>query len=196
MNTADRDYKDVVDLVSHLRTVYNLGVIGFRPILMAKELTLGRIKNIMHTAFGYFDNDEISMKNMLLAEKIVFSEGVVGEHWSKATGKMKPGDRLKVDALNWLYRIANMDANILTQKTLADRVGFLNMGGDIAYYTNVRPDWYNRLSIFVAKMLQDGTWDAHYLDENNHLVYDMKRDERYNVFCKYLNKPEPKKGNT
>jgi hypothetical protein len=36
---------------------------------------------------------------------------------------------------------------------------------DIAYYTNTRPDWYNRMSIFVAKMIADGVWDAYSINE-------------------------------
>lgn len=191
-NRVDKDYKDVTDTVAHVRNVLNLGSIAFRPMLMAKELNVGRIKNFLHTGRGYF-GDDITLKIMLEAEKIVFGEGVVGDKWSKLTGQMKPADRSKVEALNWLYRIANMDSNIISQKTLADRTGIMNTGGDIAYYTNTRPDWYNRMAIMVARMIADGTWEAHYLDENNHLVYDMNKDKRYNIFTKYLGKIEPDK---
>lgn len=191
-NNVDESYRDTVDFISHLRTVLNLGKIAFRPALMAKELTVSRIKNYMYTMFDYFQNDEISMSSMLKADAIVFSEGIFTDKWNKFTGKMKPGDKSKVEALNWLYRIANMDANVVSQRTLADRWGIMNMGGDIAYYTNTRPDWYSRMSIFVAKMIEDGTWEAHELDENNRLVYNMKKDSRYAILAKYLNQAPPK----
>lgn len=199
-NTVEKGYQDLNSFLNHLRSIMNFGVIAARPVLMAKELTVGRLKNYMHTAFGYFGNDEITMKAMAKAEAIVFGEGVFGDTAKKLSGKMKPGDRSKVEALNWLYRVANMDANVVSQKTLADRFGIMNMGGDIAYYTNTRPDWYNRLSIFVAKMIADGTWEAHSLDpKTNKLVYDMSKDARYAVYYKYKNKPEsqrPKPGDS
>lgn len=193
-NTVDKGYQDLTSFLNHLRSVMNFGVIAARPILMVKELTVGRLKNYMHTDFGYFANDDITMKAMAKAESIVFGEGVFGDKINKLSGKMKPGDRSKVEALNWLYRVANMDSNVLTEKTLADRYGIMNMGGDIAYYTNTRPDWYNRMSIFVAKMIQDGSWEAHTLDpKTNKLKYDMKKDKRYAIYAKYRSNP-PKKG--
>jgi len=144
-NNVEDSYKDAVDFVSHLRKALNIGKIAFRPVLMAKELTVSRIKNYAYTMFDYFQNDGISLKSMAKADAIVFTEGIITDKFDKITGKMKPGDKSKVEALNWLYRIANMDANIVSQKTVADRNGFMNMGGDIAYYTNTRPDWYSRM---------------------------------------------------
>lgn len=191
-NNVEESYKDAVDFVSHLRTLLNLGKIAFRPVLMGKELTVSRIKNYMYTAFDYFQNDNISLKSMLRADGIVFGEGVFTDKWNKFTGKMKPGDKSKVESLNWLYRIANMDANVVSQRTIADRWGFMNAGGDIAYYTNTRPDWYSRMSIFVAKMIEDGSWDAHELDPTaNRLKYNMAKDKRYAIFAKYIGKNPP-----
>lgn len=192
-NTVESDYKDLAGFVSHLRTAVNFGKIAFRPMLMAKEITVGRMKNFLYASMKYFENEGITVSDMAKAEKIVWGEGIFQDKWDKYTGKMNPGDRSKVEALNWLYRVANMDANVLSAKTIADKHGIMNQGGDIAYYTNTRPDWYNRLSIFVAKMIADGSWEAHSLDENNHLIYDMSKDKRYSIFYKYRKTP-PKPG--
>lgn len=195
-NDVPMDFKDLSGFVGHLRSLNNLVKIAGRPFLMAKELTLGKVKNYLYASMGYLENEGITLKAMTQADAIVFSEGAIADRSKKAFGKMKPGDRSKVEAINWLYRIANMDANILSQKTIADRYGFMNMGGDVLYYTNTRPDWYNRLSIVVAKMISDGCWDAHHLDEKNHLIYDMRKDERYSVYAKYRNNPpEPSDSN-
>lgn len=194
-NNVDSEFSDLTNVVGYLRTVLNFGKIAFRPILMGKELITGRTKNLLYSSLGYFDNDGISLKSMLQGEKIVFGEGVVTGKWNRLTGKMKAGDRTKVEAINWLYRVANMDANIIAQKTLADRFGLLNTGLDIMYYTNTRPDWYNRLSVFVAKMIEDGCWEAHYLDDQNRLIYDISKDHRYNVYWNNQDK-EPKPGDS
>ena len=102
-NTVDKGYQDLTSFLNHLRSVMNFGVIAARPILMAKELTVGRLKNYMHTGFGYFANDNITMKAIAKAESIVFGEGVFGDKINKLSGKMKPGDRSKVEALNSQY---------------------------------------------------------------------------------------------
>jgi hypothetical protein len=47
-----------------------------------------------------------------------------------------------------------------------------------------RPDYYNRLTIFGARMRADGCWEAHSLDENGNLKYDWSRDARYNLVAK------------
>jgi hypothetical protein len=41
-----------------------------------------------------------------------------------------------------------------------------------------RPDYYNRMAIIVAKMLEDGSWDALSVKDGK-LEYDWKRDKRY-----------------
>jgi hypothetical protein len=41
------------------------------------------------------------------------------------------------------------------------------------------PDFFNRMSLFVAKMIEDGCFDAHYLDQNGMLKYDIKKDKRF-----------------
>ena len=56
------------------------------------------------------------------------------------------------------------------------------------------PDYMNRMAIFVAKMIADGSWEAHTLDpKTNKLKYDMSKDKRYAIYAKYRKNP-PKKG--
>ena len=40
----------------------------------------------------------------------------------------------------------------------------------------------HRMSLLVAKMKHDGCWEAHSLDENGQLVYDFKKDKRFEHF--------------
>ena len=50
---------------------------------------------------------------------------------------------------------------------------------------NAAPDFFNRMTLFVAKMLQDGSFDAHYVDENGILQYDIIKDKRFSKLVKY-----------
>lgn len=44
------------------------------------------------------------------------------------------------------------------------------------------PDYQHRMSLLLAKMIADGCYEAHYMNENNELVYDMFKDKRFEVF--------------
>jgi hypothetical protein len=41
----------------------------------------------------------------------------------------------------------------------------------------------------VAKMIADGSWDAHIMDEDGRLKYDMAKDARYSIYWKYKDNP-------
>jgi hypothetical protein len=46
------------------------------------------------------------------------------------------------------------------------------------------------MAIFIATMMEDGCYDAHYLDENGKVVYDISKDARFSKFWKYKNGPK------
>jgi hypothetical protein len=80
---------------------------------MAKELITGRIKNNLYTSLGYFDTEGITSAIMARAEGIVAKQGTT-DKLGKLVGAIDPGERVKVEAINYLYRIANMDANVVS----------------------------------------------------------------------------------
>lgn len=47
---------------------------------------------------------------------------------------------------------------------------------------NTAPDYVNRLTLFVAKMIHDGCYDAHYVDKNGAFVYDPRKDKRFQTY--------------
>ncbi len=53
------------------------------------------------------------------------------------------------------------------------------------YFANAIPDFGNRMSLFIAKMIQDGTLDAH-SEKDGELIYDWKLDKRFNIYSKGL----------
>jgi len=52
------------------------------------------------------------------------------------------------------------------------------------YIANSAPDYFNRLCLFIAKMIEDGCWEAHSLDEKGNLVYDFTKDKRFSKLNK------------
>lgn len=93
------------------------------------------------------------------------------------------------DELNRFYRIANMDLNTVVDKTKIDRRGMMFFS-DKLFWMNTAPDYVNRLSLFLAKMIHDGTYNAHSLNTSGQMVYDPTKDKRFEY---YLSKRESHK---
>jgi hypothetical protein len=81
--------------------------------------------------------------------------------------------------LNKTYGIANEDLNQIVKTNSLSRTGIKNGLSKYMFIFNAAPDFFNRMTLFIAKMLQDGSFDAHYVDENGILKYDIKKDKRF-----------------
>ena len=62
------------------------------------------------------------------------------------------------------------------------------------YSMNTIPDYYNRLSLFLAKMIHDGSYDAHSL-VNGEFKYDPKKDKRFSYYLENRENFKDSKGN-
>lgn len=87
-----------------------------------------------------------------------------------------------VEALNMLYGINDMDMNTYVDKIKTDQHGMFNFNNFMMKFSS-RPDFYNRMSIFVAKMIEDGSYEAHSVDEKGLLKYDWTKDKRFSQFA-------------
>lgn len=76
------------------------------------------------------------------------------------------------------YRISNTDVGRISERAKSARTGILNWD-NIMYSTLRCPDFLNRMTLFVAKCMHDGVWDALSLDENGNLKYDWTKDKRF-----------------
>ena len=94
--------------------------------------------------------------------------------------------------LNIRYRLSNTDLARIKERLRTGRNGAYNWD-NWAYATLRSPDFLNRLTLFVARCMQDGVWDA-YSMENGQLKYDVKKDQRFQHFIKDdVNHPDYKK---
>lgn len=192
-NNIEDDYKDFVGTIGLLRKMLNFSAIALRPALFFKEMVVGRVKNHTSAALGYFENEGITYKDLMRAEQIVFGEGL-GKEFVNKFNNTSIEHREKVEQINHMYRVANRDANVMAHKSSASKNDIFGADADLLYYSNTRPDWFNRLSIMVAKMIADGSWDAHKIVDGK-LVYDATQDARYSIYFKYKDNP-PKKGSS
>lgn len=99
----------------------------------------------------------------------------------------------KVELLNEHFRISNMTINELPQETSSSRTGLWQTFNRWMGWTLVAPDYWNRMTMFVAQMLEDGCWDAYSVVETENgveLKYDMSKDSRFELLCRYGDKIE------
>ena len=85
-------------------------------------------------------------------------------------------------ALNELFGINDMDMNTYVERISNAKKGVWNFDNFI-YKFSSRPDYYNRMAIFVAQMMGDGCLEAHSLNKDGELIYDWKKDKRFEAFA-------------
>ena len=93
-----------------------------------------------------------------------------------------------VNQLCQIYRLSNIDVSRISEGLKSER-GAMNFK-DWMYATLRRPDFLNRMTLFVAKCYKDGVYDAFDIKDGK-LVYDWKKDERFKIYASG-NKADPK----
>ena len=167
----DDEFKDLTVAQAWIKRVSTIGMLAFRPILMIKELTIGTFKAASLAATKLYGKDQFTIEDL-----------------RKAYGKLLTIDKKfsqefnLIDRLNQFYGIANMDMNTASMKMQTDRHGVVMRGlGRYMFLSNTFGDYYNRMVLFLAKMIHDGSYDAHeYKDDK--LVYNPKKDKRFEYY--------------
>lgn len=171
-------------LVPHYRYA---GVI--RDIVGATSLGFNYRSGIREMVSGIWINLSRSMVNMYGPNH--FSKTELVKAWTLICkdSLRNPNLLTLIDALNVDYRMANADLSQLQEQLSYSKSGIKNFDSDILYIFSRIPDIYNRMGILVAQMMHDGCWEAHYIDENDNLCYDFKKDKRFAL----LNDPNTNK---
>lgn len=130
----------------------------------------GLLENISNAVIKY--QTDINAKDVAFGYKEVIAEGV--------------GNLMTITKLNQFnvkYRFSNLDVARISEGQKTGRGGILN-GENWAYSTLRGPDYLNRMVLFVAKMNHDGCYDAYELDKDNRLVYNWRKDKRFELLVK------------
>lgn len=176
---VDPTYQKAQEISGKLRGLASKLVLGFSPVQFGYQMIQGIWNDIrlilQDKATG---KNVFTLSHMLQAAKIVYSDLF-----------RRPGEESVISKLNALYGINDMDINTYIDRIKSDQFGLMNFSNFLMKFAS-RPDYYNRMTIFVAKMLAEGSLDvneelsAHTLNKNGELVYDVKKDRR---FSRYLN---------
>lgn len=163
-----KEAEEALNIVKQVQHITSLMTIALRPTMMIKELVVGGIKNASFAWSKIYGHDTFESADLTKAYGLFFK----GQE-----------DFNKIMELNNEYAIANRDLHEVVSKTKVDRYG-LNFMSNAFYWCNTFPDYINRLSLFLAKMVKDGTYDAHSINSQGQLVYDPAKDERYSYYFK------------
>jgi hypothetical protein len=145
-------------------------------IAAARDVENGFMENFIRTASKYMT--DISPKNMAKAYAYVVKEGSL--------------DAMKTTLISKLcvrYRLSNTDTARITERLKSNRQGLANWD-NIAYSTLRAPDFLNRMSLFIAKAMEDGVLDAWSVVDGE-LKYDWRKDKRFSLLVNKSNKNNP-----
>ena len=178
----DEEFKDYSIVVAVVKQISTAGMLAFKPASFVKEMTVGIFKGISLAATKMYGKDQFGVTDLLKAYQklITIDNKFANEH-------------NLIDKLNHYYRFANMDVNSISKKLQTDRRGLFRGLGRYMYMCNTIPDYYNRLSILLAKMIHDGSYEAHSLI-NGEFKYDATKDDRFSYYLK--NRENHKLNNT
>lgn len=167
------EISEPIAAIKKIQQMASVMFITMRPALMFKELITGTIKNVSYAWTKVYGDNSFTQADLTAAYgKVLFSKA------------QSPVDFTIVDNLNIRYGIANMDINNIVKKSKSDRLGLFKFFSDNLYWMNSAPDYVNRLTLFVAKMIHDGCYDAHYMNEKGEFIYDPTKDRRFEIYFK------------
>lgn len=170
---VDPKYQKAAAISGKIRNIASKMVLGFSPAQFGYQMIQGLWNDVRLMLQDKYSGKEIfTLKNMTQAAKVVYRDLF-----------RLDGEDSVISKLNALYGINDMDINTYIDKIKSDQFGLMNFSNFLMRFTS-RPDYYNRMTIFVAKMIADGTFEAHKLNNEGKLVYDFKSDKR---FERYIN---------
>lgn len=153
-------------LASKVRQVASFMALAFSPVQGLYQSIQGIWQDISLVIRKPDGTQAFTLANMYDAAKTVYGDLF---HFSD-----KP---TKCQLLNEMYGINDMDMNTYAEKMRTDKHGIWNTW-DLAFKFTSRPDFYNRMTIIIAKMKHDGIWDALEVKDGR-LVYNWKKDKRF-----------------
>ena len=142
-----------------------------------RDIENGFMENYIRTASSYMTN--ISAKNLSKAYAYVVKNGSL--------------DAMKMTLISKLcvkYRLSNTDTARIVERLKTGRQGLANW--DNIFYASLRaPDFLNRMTLFIAQAMEDGVLDAWEVKDDE-LVYNWRKDKRFNLLTNDVNKNNPK----
>lgn len=166
----DEKLLPVYKMANAVKNVTSATVLGLNVRSGMRELMQGMWNHLSRTMVQMYGKDQFKTKDVAQAWKIIFQMSA-----------KNPNLITLLDLVNADYRMANADVDGVEDLLSQSKSGFLNFGSDTLYIFNKIPDSFHRLGLLIAKMIHDGSWEAHSSTEDGQLIYDFNKDKRFNL---------------
>lgn len=166
----DKGLQPVYKVLSAVKSFTTASVLGFNIRSGLREMMQGMWIHISRTMAGAYGKDQFTGNDLRKAWGLIFRDA-----------PKRVSTLTKLEALNADYGMANMDADMVQKELSESRMGVKNFNSDMLYVCNRAPDFYHRMGLLLAKMIHDGCYEAHSLNENDELIYDFKKDKRFSL---------------
>lgn len=170
--------------LSALRSVASSVALSWHFANLPREVLMGFWTNLSNAMFRRYGKEAFTIKDYGKALKYLIYDSP--KFITEVT---------KIELLNELYALANMDLRNMVENTISYKNGIIGGFSRYSGWALTAPDYWNRMSIFLAQMIHDGTFDAHYIDKDSdgieRLKYDMEKDKRFDVYLKYKDHAVP-----
>lgn len=162
------------DCLGIIKSITSFAAIGLNTRLFTKEMLADMYQTTTRSATGLIpaENGHVSVDSMWEALGIVASEAPV----SFSTMNL-------MAYLNKRYALSGMSYAEMADTNKIKKWGFGQFDGSDAYITSKLPDDYFRLTVAVARMIEDGSFKA-YEEDGQSFIYRIHKDKRFNKLFK------------
>lgn len=160
--------KEIIARLQPLRKAISTAYIAASPVAAIRDIFGGFLSNVVRTTTKY--RTDVDAKDVLWAYKFVLGQGV---HSAMSIDLL--------DKLNSKYLISNINIEQQQEGYKTNRGGITNIG-NWAYATLRKPDFLNRMVLFMSKLKHDGSYKAYSIVDGK-LIYNWRMDERFNLLA-------------
>lgn len=179
-----KEMRKVYGALTALRNIASKIALSWNFANLPREVLMGFWTNISNAMIRRYGVDSFDLGDYAKAVKYLFYDSP--KFITEIT---------KIELLNELYAMANMDLKNMVDNTISYKNGLIGGFSRYSGWALTAPDYWNRMSIFIAQMVHDGCFEAHSIIEDKdgyeRLYYDMAKDKRFDVYYKYRDHAVP-----
>lgn len=164
----EENSKQIISVVQPLRKAVSAAYIAASPVAAIRDIFGGFLSNVVRTMTKY--RTDVDAKDVMWAYQFVLRQGV---HSAMSIDLL--------DKLNSKYLISNINIEQQQEGYKTNRGGITN-AGNWAYATLRKPDFLNRMVLFMGKLKHDGSHKAYSIVDGK-LVYNWRMDERFKLLA-------------
>ena len=169
--SKDEKMQEATLVSGKIKQVASFMALAFSPVQAAYQTIQGLWQDILLIFKNIgVENTPFTFQNMWDAAKIVYADI---RHVSSTPSKCQ--------LINEWLGVNDMDMNMYAERMRTDQYNKYNFT-NLAFKFASRPDFYNRMTIIVAKMKADGIWDALEVVDGQ-LKYNFKKDKRFSAYA-------------